>query len=136
MTHPDAKSVVQAYLKAIAERDAEAITATIWEDAEFRVPGDHALAGNWVGHDQIFNKFMLPLMDLFSPEVEYTLEVKDLISEGHTVVLDCVARSAAKDGTPYETDVISVFTVEEGRIKTMREFFDTQYFVRTLFGTE
>ncbi|MFF4601815.1 nuclear transport factor 2 family protein [Streptomyces sp. NPDC001339] len=135
MSHPDAKSVVEAYLKAIDARDAEGITATIWEDAEFRIPGNHQLAGNWVGHDQIFNKFMLPLMDLFSPDVPYALDVNNLISEGDTVVLDCVARSAAKDGTPYEANVVSVFTVEGGRIKAMREFFDTQYFVRILFGT-
>ncbi|MFE0425746.1 nuclear transport factor 2 family protein [Streptomyces sp. NPDC058953] len=133
MTHPDAKSVVLAYLKAIGEKDPQAIAAALHEDAEFRIPGDHPLAGTWVGLDEIFNKFMLPLTELFSPEVPYTVETLRLLSEGDTVVLDCVARSASRGGVPYEADIVSVYTVHEGRIASMREYFDTQYFVRTLF---
>ncbi|MFF3504447.1 nuclear transport factor 2 family protein [Streptomyces sp. NPDC003247] len=136
MTYPDAKSVVLAYLKAIDERDPEAIAATLWEDAEFRIPGDHPLAGTRVGLDDIFDKFMLPLMELCSPDVPYTVEISQLVAEGDTVVLDCVARSASRTGVPYEANVVSVFTVRDGRIKVMREFFDTQYFVRTLIGAE
>ncbi|MFC7994220.1 nuclear transport factor 2 family protein [Streptomyces pilosus] len=133
MTSTDAKSVVLAYLKAIDERNPEAIQAALWEDAEFRIPGDHALAGSWVGMDEILNKFMLPLMDLFSPDVPYTIETSQVVAEGDTVVLDCVARSASRSGKPYEANIVSVFSIRDGRIKTMREFFDTQYFVRTLF---
>lgn len=136
MTSTDARSVVLAYLKAIDERDAEAIQATLWEDAEFRVPGTHALAGSWVGMDEILNKFMLPLMELFSTEVPYTIEISQIVAEGDTVVLDCVARAASRSGLPYEANIVSVFTVRDGRIKAMREFFDTQYFVRTLFGSD
>ncbi|GAA3217198.1 hypothetical protein [Microbacterium terregens] len=80
MTSTDAKSVVLAYLKAIDERNPEAIQATLWEDVEFRIPGDHALAGNWVGMDEILNKFMLPLMDLFSPR--RPLHHRDLADRG------------------------------------------------------
>ncbi|MFF0588583.1 nuclear transport factor 2 family protein [Streptomyces sp. NPDC003781] len=136
MTSTDAKSVVLAYLKAIDERDAEAIGATLWEDAEFRIPGEHALAGTWVGMDEILNKFMLPLMELFSTEVPYTIEISQVVAEGDTVVLDCVARAASRSGLPYEANIVSVFTLQDGRIKAMREFFDTQYFVRTLFGND
>lgn len=136
MTFTDAKSVVLAYLKAIDERDPEAIQATLWEDAEFRIPGEHALAGSWVGLDEILNKFMLPLMDLFSTEVPYTIEISQVIAEGDTVVLDCVARAASRTGEPYEANIVSVFSIRDGRIKAMREFFDTQYFVRTLIGTD
>ncbi|MFJ6614855.1 nuclear transport factor 2 family protein [Streptomyces sp. NPDC091289] len=136
MTSTDAKSVVLAYLKAIDERDAEAIQATLWEDAEFRIPGEHPLAGSWVGLDEILNKFMLPLMELFSTDVPYTIEMTQVIAEGDTVVLDCVARAASRSGRPYEAPIVSVFAIQDGRIKAMREFFDTQYFVRTLFGDD
>ncbi|MEU5159719.1 nuclear transport factor 2 family protein [Streptomyces sp. NPDC020875] len=133
MTHPDAKSVVLAYLRAIDVRDPEAITATLHDDAVFHIPGDHPLAGAWVGFDEILNKFMLPLMERFTPDAPYTVETRGLVAEGDTVVLDCVARSTARSGVPYETDIVSVYNVRDGRIAVMREYFDTQYFTRTLF---
>ena len=38
-----------------------------------------------------------------------------------------------RDGRPYENECIAVFTVEDGRIRAVREYMDTLYAHDTVF---
>ncbi|WP_344715987.1 hypothetical protein, partial [Microbacterium terregens] len=110
MTSTDAKSVVLAYLKAIDERNPEAIQANPLGGRRVPHPRRPRTRRQLGRHGRILNKFMLPLMDLFSPDVPYTIETSQIVAEGDTVVLDCVARSASRSGKPYEANIVSVFS--------------------------
>ncbi|MFJ2768940.1 nuclear transport factor 2 family protein [Streptomyces sp. NPDC087300] len=138
MNHPDsgaeAKSVVHRYLKALRERDAAAIPQLIAADAVYRIPGDHPVAGTWKGLAEIAEKFLLPMGERFDPTADYAVDVLHVIAEGGEVSVECVTRATTRDGAPYELDISAQFTVEDGQIRSMREYFDTQYFARTLFG--
>ncbi|MEU1120497.1 MULTISPECIES: nuclear transport factor 2 family protein [unclassified Streptomyces] len=138
MHHPDyaarAKDVVRGYLTALRERDAEALPRLIAADAVFRIPGDHPVAGTWKGLAEIAEKFLLPMGERFDPTAEYTVDVRHVIAEDGEVSVECVTRATTRDGAPYALDITAQFTVEDGRITSMREYFDTQYFARTLFG--
>ncbi|MEW2578589.1 nuclear transport factor 2 family protein [Streptomyces syringium] len=136
MTQPDARTVVTRYLQALRTRDAQAIPELIAADAVYRIPGSHPLAGTFHGLDEIARKFFTPMGALFDPEAAYAVEVSHLLAEGDQVSVECVTRSTTVHGTPYAIDISAQFTVRDGRIVSMREYFDTQYFARTLFGQE
>lgn len=136
MTHlpsSGAEDVVLRYLKALNDRDADTLMAMIAPDAVFTVPGDHPLAGTWRGLPEITEKFMVPMGALFAPDAAYVTEVTGTVAEGDRVVVLCTSRSRTRRGEPYEMDASVLFTVREGKISGMREFFDTQYFARMLF---
>ncbi|MEV4442707.1 nuclear transport factor 2 family protein [Streptomyces sp. NPDC049577] len=136
MTPPDTRTVVNRYLQALRTRDAQAIPELIAADAVYRIPGSHPLAGTFSGLDEIVQKFFAPMGALFDPEAAYSVEVSRVLVDGDRASVECVTRSATVHGTPYEIDISAQFTVRDGKIVSMREYFDTQYFARTLFGQD
>ncbi|MGP3966786.1 nuclear transport factor 2 family protein [Streptomyces sp. 6N223] len=132
--HPDARSVVLRYLGALRERDLATLAEVLAPDAAYRIPGDHPVAGVWTGPQEISEKFFAPMAERFDPGAEYAVDVAHVVAEGSEVVVECVTRGTTVDGAPYRADISAHFTVTDGRITSMREFFDTQYFARTLFG--
>ncbi|MFE0173442.1 nuclear transport factor 2 family protein [Streptomyces sp. NPDC059002] len=138
MNHSDAgaeaKSVVHRYLKALRERDVAAIPQLIAADAVYHIPGDHPVAGTWTGLTEIAEKFLMPMGERFDPTADYAVEVGHVIAEGSEVSVECVTKATTRDGAPYALNISAQFTVEGGQIRSMREYFDTQYFARTLFG--
>ncbi|MFF1442737.1 nuclear transport factor 2 family protein [Streptomyces sp. NPDC058295] len=131
----EAETTVLRYLQALNDRDMDALLAMIAPDAVFTIPGDHPLAGAWKGITEIIEKFMIPMGGLFAPEAAYRVEVIETITQGDRVVVHCAARSTARSGEPYTIESSVHFTVQDGKISAMREFYDTQYFVRMLFPT-
>jgi len=133
-THHDAKSVVNRYLRALRERDAEVIPQVVADDAVYRIPGSHAVAGTWTGLAEIAGQFLIPMGELFDPGADYTVEVCHVIAEGDEVSVECVTRATTRGGAPYVLPISAQFTVVDGKIRSMREYFDTEYFTATLFG--
>jgi ketosteroid isomerase-like protein len=56
-----------------------------------------------------------------------------MVTEGDHVAVECISRTVTRSGQPYVIDISAHFTVKNGKIVMMREYFDTQYFARTLF---
>ncbi|MBF6047965.1 limonene-1,2-epoxide hydrolase [Streptomyces sp. NRRL B-1677] len=133
---PDARTVVTRYLQALRTRDVEAIPELIADDAVYRIPGSHPLAGTFRGLDEIGEKFFAPMGELFDPDAGYSVEVSHVLAEGDQVSVECVTRSTTVHGIPYANEISAHFTVRDGKIVSMREYFDTQYFARTLFGQD
>ncbi|GAA2254015.1 hypothetical protein GCM10010145_22490 [Streptomyces ruber] len=129
----DGQDVVRRYLKALNDRDGDTLMAMIAPDAVFTIPGDHPLAGTWRGLPEIVERFMLPMGGLFAPDAPYVTEVTGTVAEGDRVVVFCTSRATTRGGEPYTMDAAVLFTVRDGRIAGMREYFDTQYFTHMLF---
>jgi ketosteroid isomerase-like protein len=136
MTQQDSRTVVERYLKALREGDFTAVPDLIAAHATYRIPGDHPLAGTHVGLEEIVGKFMTPMAALFDPTAPYAVEVSSFVAEGAHVAVECVSSTTTATGRPYSIEISAHFTVEDGRIVSMREYFDTQYFARTLFGQD
>ncbi|MFE6054167.1 nuclear transport factor 2 family protein [Kitasatospora sp. NPDC056446] len=132
----DAKSVVLRYLQALREKDLNGALELLSPEAVFHIPGSHPLAGAFHGTAEIVGTFMASLNERLAPDAGYAVDVKRVIAEGDHVAVECVSRSTTRNGEPYVIDISALFTVADGRISEMREYFDTQYFARTLFGTD
>ncbi|WP_369229112.1 nuclear transport factor 2 family protein [Streptomyces sp. R21] len=126
------KATVERYLRAIADRDAPTVIQLLADDVEFWIAGDHPVCGTWKGRDAVVGGFLLPLGELFDPQAGYTIEVRSMIAEGGQVAVECLSRSTTKANVPYENRIVSVYTVKDGQITRMHEYFDTAYFTKTL----
>jgi ketosteroid isomerase-like protein len=50
-----------------------------------------------------------------------------MLAEGDDVVVEWTSRASTANGNPYENHCIGVFTIEDRRIKAVREYMDTGY---------
>lgn len=129
----DTQSTVSAYLKALGEKNINALLAIVADDVEYHIPGDSPLAGTWRGRDQVFAGFVGPMAALFDPDAPYATEVLRTVAEGDTMAVQCVTRGTTRDGRAYENPIVALFTVRDEKIVRIDEYFDTAYFKKTLF---
>jgi ketosteroid isomerase-like protein len=55
------------------------------------------------------------------------LEITGMIAEGDAVALQWTSRGRLLGGARYENRCIGVFTVRDGRIRSVDEYMDTHY---------
>ncbi len=63
-------------------------------------------------------------------------DVRHIIADGDLAVAEWTSYAQAKTGQAYQNDYTAVFRVRNGLITEVREYFDTAYAQRVLFGAE
>lgn len=132
MTNP--KQVVRRYLDALVAGDLETIRDSFAEDAVWTMYGDLPIAGPWRGRAAIVDEFLLGAGGALYEPGSVEFEFPTLIAEGDTVALEWRVRARTAAGADYANAYCGLFTVRAGRIAEVREYLDTQYAARTLFG--
>jgi uncharacterized protein len=119
-----------AYLRtvdAFRDRDFDTIASLIAEDVVWHLPGDHPLAGDWKGRDQLFELFarLGPL--------GFTIREHDVFGDDdHVCALSYIG--ARRDDLEVETRVVSIFHYRDGR-QTERWFYPDDVVVwNSIFG--
>lgn len=108
--------------------------AHLAEDAEWWVMGDPAIlpfAGSYRGPEG-FEEWRRRLR----AAVTYgRFDVVQYIADGDQVVeIIEAAGTANANGRPYESRVVRIFTVRDGRIVRVQSFFDTAEYAKALYG--
>jgi ketosteroid isomerase-like protein len=128
--------VVAGVLDAIRGGDIEAIATLVHDDVVWDVVGaDYMPHGNrFEGRDAVLNDFLigtvLPAWDLTRP---ITIDVVGLHVDGPVAVAEWTVDATSARGRDYHNDYCVVFTVDAGRIRSVREFLNTEYAKRVLF---
>ncbi|WP_354637622.1 nuclear transport factor 2 family protein [Kitasatospora camelliae] len=136
MTVADPRTVVTAYVTAVAEGDLDTVAASFAEDATWEYPGDLPISRVWSGRTAILEDFLGSAGALFAPDGRPRITVTNVIADGEQVVAEWTSRGSSRHGHPYDNRCLGVFTVRDGRITAVREYTDTQHAARTLFADE
>lgn len=67
------------------------------------------------------------LVSEFDPDSGYSVEVHNAIGEGEEAAVEYTARGKTRRGQVYENNYLVRFTVRDGRIVSVRPYFDTHY---------
>lgn len=66
------------------------------------------------------------MKESFGKASSVSYEIRHIISEGNTVVLESVTRAEGPiSGQVYENDILTTFTLVDGKIQSIREYLDT-----------
>jgi ketosteroid isomerase-like protein len=76
------------------------------------------------------------LVSGFDPDSGYTVQLRDAIGEGNEAAIEYSATGRTRRGDTYHNRYVVRFTVEEGRIVSIRPYFDTHYVSRTLYDLD
>lgn len=130
---PDAKTVLTKYVTAVEAGDADAIRASFADDATWTLAGELPISGTWSGREAIIGEFLPTAMSHYEPG-SVRLEITGMIAEGDNVALQWTSRARTLNAKPYENNCIGVFTVRDGKIRSVHEYMDTHYAYRALTG--
>lgn len=124
MSAQDNTRLIQESYAAFGRGDIPAVLDYLTDDIEWygAGPKELPLAGIWRGRDEVREFFK----NLNETQEILTFEPQDFIAEGDTVVVLLRYRTRVKaTGRIVETDLVHVFTVRNGKVARLRQFYDT-----------
>jgi len=133
MTEPDGRDVVVAYLDAVGRLDLPAIEATFAEDVElvlpYAPPGFPKVSQGRSEAMEVYPEGVMDPMDFADYRID-ALEGRP----GEFVAEYTSNTRVLTTGRPYRNTYISRFSVRDGRITRLAEFFDPIVLVTALGG--
>jgi ketosteroid isomerase-like protein len=115
--------IVRDLYGALARGDMAAAVALLTEDVRLVVPGPPGVgvAGTWHGHDEVQQCFRR----LGESQRNEALEIQEIVADDErVVVLLHVVANVLATGKTFESDIVHFFTLNAGRIVSVRDFFD------------
>ncbi|MDQ7825497.1 MAG: nuclear transport factor 2 family protein [Candidatus Eremiobacteraeota bacterium] len=103
-------------------KDIEDIVSLFSEEASLDFPGSNVLGGFYLGRKKI-KRFFQRFFTLV-PDIKF--KILTTITSGSTVVVEWVSSGITKKGLPYDNKGVSFFELQNGSIKEMRNYFDTE----------
>jgi ketosteroid isomerase-like protein len=129
----DAGTNKQLVMKAwgeFATRDPDRVRAVFAPDAEWLAPARNATAlaldgtHHLVGRERIVRFLTSEFGTVFVADV--AIDFRGVYADGGTVVVEERMRATLANGGHYDNDYCFVFEMEDGRIRRVREYMDTQ----------
>jgi ketosteroid isomerase-like protein len=128
-----ARQIVLDYFEAVSAGDIDTIDSLLAEDVEFWVPPSLPDGITFRGKSQVMRLFTESVA-LYDAEAGMDIRLVTVTAEGQRVAVELtIDGRAAHDGRPYHNHYHFLFQVEDGRIRRIREHFDSLYAWRTLF---
>ena len=118
------KEMVKATWSAFGKGDLKTAFGNMADNVSWLIPGNlGGISGVKRGKDEIV-KFITALGPKF-PEGMQT-EITRAYADGDTVILELTNRGKVSNGKFYENEYCFVFEIENGKIRRIREYTDTQ----------
>jgi ketosteroid isomerase-like protein len=116
--------LIRKLYDAMSAGDLDAALAMMTDDVTFVVPGPPEIgaAGTWHGRTGVRDCFAR----LREAQENQSVDIREFVAQGNKVVvlLHVVARARAT-GRKFELDIVHFFTIEDERITSLLDFFDT-----------
>ncbi len=125
------KELVRKTWTAFAKGDMKTAFAGMDDNVSWLVPGNTPASGVHRGKDAIM-KFVSGIGQVFPEGLQS--EIKRAYADGDTVILELTNKGKVSNGKFYENEYCFVFELENGKIRRIREYVDTQKAKEILFG--
>ena len=125
------REVIETAVRAWAGGDDKAFWRLLAEDVQYSVIGTTPVSGSYSSRRAFFEGALWPmgaLMSKGSRPLEY-----DIIAEGNRVVLMWRGEGVMSNGAPYNQSYCWVLDVQDGLIRQIKAYLDTEL-VTALFN--
>lgn len=124
------KQVVLDFFAAGERGDMEACFALLADDITWTNIGTTSFSGSFVGKQTLIEQLIGPLFAQLKSGISSTIE--NLVGEGDVVVVQSSGTAETLEGEPYNNAYCQVMHIREGRICSVKEYFDTELAARVL----
>lgn len=131
MTAEQNKELVTKTWSAFGSGDLKTAFANMSDNVSWLVPGSMpGVSGLKRGKDEI-TKFVSGIGTTFPEGLKS--EFRKVYCDGDTVVVELTNRGKTARGKQYENEYCFIFEIEDGKIRRIREYVDTQKAKELLF---
>ncbi len=131
MSAGDNKEQMRAIFDAAAEGDFAPLLGAMADEVTWDLKGSTPFSKVYAGKEKIASRLLGPLRQRIAGLL--TLKAGRLIAEGELVVVEARGNATTTDGVPYNNTYCFIFRLEDGRIREITEYVDTQL-VMNAFG--
>jgi uncharacterized protein len=124
------KQVLQAVFAGLAQGDPKPFVESLADDFCWTLTGTTEWSGTYRGKQAVREQLMRPLFENFA--TQYTNTAQRFIAEGDWVVVECRGNVTTRRGEPYNNQYCWVCRVEDGKLKEVIEYMDTELVTKAL----
>jgi uncharacterized protein len=122
--------VLQAVFAGLAQGDPKPFVESLADDFCWTLTGTTEWSGTYRGKQAVREQLMRPLFENFA--TQYTNTAQRFIAEGDWVVVECRGNVTTRRGEPYNNQYCWVCRVEDGKLKEVIEYMDTELVTKAL----
>ena len=130
MTAFDNKQLMEGIFEELAKGNGRPFVDALAEDVRWTIIGGTAWSGTWEGLDSVRRDLLDPLFAQF--ETTYRAKAVRVIAERDWVVIESRGDVITKTGKPYRNTYCNVYRLENGEVKEITEYCDTQLLTEAL----
>jgi ketosteroid isomerase-like protein len=138
MTTEHNRAAIISAWKVFKTRDPQQIGALFTEDAEWLAPENNATSIALNGSHHIVGRALIAQFlasDMYRVFHDVRIDIRHIFADADTVIVEDTMHAIVPNGTAYDNDYCFVFELEDGRIKRVREYMDTQRLKEAILGS-
>jgi hypothetical protein len=124
------KALLQRIFDGLAVGDGKPFLGSLADDFCWHMIGGTAWSGSYRGKQAVQQELLRPLFANF--ETTYRNRAVRIIGEGEWVAVECRGEVTTKSGEAYNNQYCWVCRVQDGQLKELTEYMDTQLVDRVL----
>jgi uncharacterized protein len=130
MNAADNRALISDVFAELAEGNGRPFVALLAEDIRWTIIGSTEWSGTWEGKAAVQSRLLDPLFAQFA--TRYRNKAVRLIAEDDFVVIECRGDVTTKAGMPYRNTYCYVCLLEDGKVRELTEYCDTELLTRAL----
>jgi len=124
------KALLQGIFDELAEGNGRPFTDSMAEDFSWTIAGQSAWSRTWQGRQAVREQLLQPLFARFADT--YTNRAQRFIAEDDHVAVQCRGQVTTTTGQRYDNSYCMVFRVEDGQLRELTEYMDTDLALKAL----
>jgi ketosteroid isomerase-like protein len=121
---------MQSVFAELAEGNGEPFMSALHDDVRWTVTGTSAWSRTYDGRRAVIDQLMRPLFSQFADQ--YRARATRFIADEDVVVVEARGTVTTKSGKPYNQTYCYVCRLEDGKVRELTEYLDTDLVNRAL----
>ena len=129
MTTEENKRLMQRVFDELSRGNSAALIEVLADDVEWHVTGTTKFSGTYRGKGTLMNELVVPLFSQLADQ--FVMTADRVMADDNYVVVEARGKATTKAGRPYNNKYCWVFRMEDGMVKQVTEYMDTQLVITT-----
>jgi ketosteroid isomerase-like protein len=118
------KELMERVFAGLAKGDGKPFLESMADDFSWTIIGTTEWSRTYDGKQAVRDELLGPLLSQFADR--YTNEAVRFIAEDDHVVVECRGHVTTKTGAPYNNTYCWVCRIEDGKLRELTEYLDTE----------
>jgi uncharacterized protein len=137
MGQQENRTIIEKYYQSLAEGDFKTFASLHAEDVVFNLAGKTPVSGRFVGKTQCLSFVARRVSHaLIKGEYRFARKWRLMAVDEERVVGIMQGGGVAKNGINYDQTYCQIFTIRDGKVSELHEFFDTVLAEAALFDNK